>query len=476
MTPTIAQRLGFRPFRPSTEEGRRLAAARAASALFALQPTVALAAAASHDQLTSPALAAAALSYPHALVVLLAYEQLGAAGKALTAVGGSLVVATFVIFQAHGELYSVLYGGIVLFVCFFFPTGRAIAQVLFVLVLSALAAVVAARGLVAAVDVLILETGAFAVAAAITISLRRRLGGALARAELTSATLDAFFVHASTGFAFLDSELRRVRVNEPLATMLGIPAEKLTGSTVGEIAPHLAGALEPLLRGVLETGRPLENLELASRDGRRHYLVSYYTVIAADGTLGLGETVVEVTHLKDVEQRLEETNRRLTVLATTDELTGLPNRRMLAEQLDLALARARRSGLGVAVLCLDLDGFMGVNDTLGHSYGDDLLVAVAAKLRAGARDTDVVARLGGDEFVVLLADLDVQDAPALAETVVGRIHAALEEPIAIGPVELKVDASIGVAIYPLDSRDARGLLAVADAAMYAGKTSLTQVA
>jgi diguanylate cyclase (GGDEF)-like protein len=164
------------------------------------------------------------------------------------------------------------------------------------------------------------------------------------------------------------------------------------------------------------------------------------------------------------------------VLATTDELTGLPNRRMLAEQLDLALARARRSGTAVAVLCLDLDRFKEVNDTLGHSYGDDMLVAVSAKLRAGARDTDVVARLGGDEFVVLLADLDVQEAPALAATVVERIHAVLEEPVAIGPVELQVDASVGVAIYPLDSRDAKGLLAVADAAMYAGKTAFVRVA
>jgi diguanylate cyclase (GGDEF)-like protein len=105
-----------------------------------------------------------------------------------------------------------------------------------------------------------------------------------------------------------------------------------------------------------------------------------------------------------------------------------------------------------------------------------MLVAVSAKLRAGARDTDVVARLGGDEFVVLLADLDVQEAPALAATVVERLHAVLEEPVAIGPVELKVEASVGVAIYPLDSRDAKGLLAVADAAMYAGKTAFVRVA
>jgi diguanylate cyclase (GGDEF)-like protein len=106
----------------------------------------------------------------------------------------------------------------------------------------------------------------------------------------------------------------------------------------------------------------------------------------------VGIALTDVTHLKDVEKRLGESNQRLTVLATTDELTGLPNRRMLAEQLDLALARARRSGLGVAVLCLDLDRFKDINDSLGHAVGDDLLIEVANRLRAGARETDVVAR------------------------------------------------------------------------------------
>jgi diguanylate cyclase len=164
------------------------------------------------------------------------------------------------------------------------------------------------------------------------------------------------------------------------------------------------------------------------------------------------------------------------VLATTDELTGLPNRRLLGEQLDLALARARRGGLGVALLCLDLDNFKHVNDTLGHAYGDDLLAEIAHRLRAGARETDVVARVGGDEFVILLADLDVQEAPELAEGVARRVREALATPMAIGAVELRAEASVGIAMYPLDSRDAKGLMAAADAAMYVGKSAFTRVA
>ena len=135
--------------------------------------------------------------------------------------------------------------------------------------------------------------------------------------------------------------------------------------------------------------------------------------------------MTDVTHLKDVERRLEETNKRLTVLATTDDLTQLPNRRLLDEQLALALARARRGKLSVAVLSVDLDRFKDVNDSLGHAYGDRVLVEVAGCLRAGARETDVVARVGGDEFVVLLADLDVEEAPALVQTVVDRISERL---------------------------------------------------
>ena len=105
-----------------------------------------------------------------------------------------------------------------------------------------------------------------------------------------------------------------------------------------------------------------------------------------------------------------------------------------------------------------------------------MLVEVAALLRAGARDTDVVARVGGDEFLILLADLDVQEAPELAATVIDRIRGLLADPIPVDAVEISVDACIGVAIYPTDSREADGLLAAADAAMYVGKHALRRVA
>ncbi len=305
--------------------------------------------------------------------------------------------------------------------------------------------------------------------------MRDRLALVAERANSQRAMLDAFFLNAPAGFGFLDHDLRHTRVNQALADIMGHEREQIEGRTLEELAPNNGNVLIPLARSVLESGEAVLGIEIENSDGHCH-LVSYYPVEGTSGLVGLGTAVTDVTHLKDVERRLEETNRQLTVLATTDALTQLPNRRLLDEQLALALARARRGGLGVAVLNIDIDRFKQVNDSLGHAYGDRLLQAVAGCLRAGARETDVVARVGGDEFVILLADLDLQQAPQLAQTVVDRIAHMLSEPLAIDPVELRVNASIGVAIYPTDSRDAEGLLAIADAAMYTGKAALARTA
>jgi diguanylate cyclase (GGDEF)-like protein/PAS domain S-box-containing protein len=309
---------------------------------------------------------------------------------------------------------------------------------------------------------------------AAVIVLRARLDRLVAAARSDRAELDAFFQHAPAGFGLLDCDLRHVRVNEALAEVMGHERHEIEGRTLRELAPINAHILEPLARRVIESGEPMRGVEVESPDGRCH-LVSYYPVPGPSGVIGVGTAVTEVTHLKGVERSLEETNRKLTVLATTDELTQLPNRRMLSEQLELALARARRGRLAVAVLCLDIDRFKEVNDTLGHAYGDQLLVEFAVQLRAGARDTDVVARIGGDEFVIVLADLDPDDAPQIAEAVVNRIRGRLLDPIAIDAVELVVDTSIGVALFPDDSLDPKGLLAAADAAMYLGKNVLAPV-
>ena len=308
-----------------------------------------------------------------------------------------------------------------------------------------------------------------------TRGMRDRMLRTAERAANHRATLDAFFQHAPAGFGLLDCELRHVRVNEALAEIMGHARDEIEGRTLRELAPINANVLEPLARSVIESGEAVIGIQIEDPDGRGH-LVSYFPVPGLRGFVGVGTAVTDVTHLKAVERTLEETNRKLTVLATTDELTQLPNRRLLGQQLDLALARARRGGLAVAVLCLGLDRFKEVNDSLGHAHGDLMLVEVATRLRAGVRDTDVVARVGGDEFVILVADLDVEQAPEFVENVIVRIRSLLADPLLVDVVEIRVDACIGAAIYPSDSREADGLLSAADAAMYASKRALTRVA
>ncbi len=160
---------------------------------------------------------------------------------------------------------------------------------------------------------------------------------------------------------------------------------------------------------------------------------------------------------------------RLHHLASLDELTGLPNRRTLTAHLDAALDRtAQGISPGTVVLYLDLDDFKAVNDNHGHTSGDRLLQAVAARVRGCVRSTDLVARFGGDEFVVVL-----EGTPGTVEAVVvPSIERALAEPVALGPVTVSGRASIGVAaIRPGERADAGSLLHRADAEMYRAKRS-----
>ena len=160
---------------------------------------------------------------------------------------------------------------------------------------------------------------------------------------------------------------------------------------------------------------------------------------------------------------------RLIEAAVTDPLTGLPNRRLFTDRVDHALLRRARTGRAVAVLFLDLDGFKLVNDSLGHAAGDEVLAAVATRLRTCIRAGDTVARLGGDEFAVLLEDV-VADADALVAA--ERVVAALSEPLALPDRSVSVRASIGVALdLGEPGITAVDLLRNADTAMYQAKAT-----
>jgi len=148
-----------------------------------------------------------------------------------------------------------------------------------------------------------------------------------------------------------------------------------------------------------------------------------------------------------------------------DPLTGLPNRTLVEQHADRCLAAARRSGAPTALLFLDLDGFKRINDTLGHSAGDDLIRSVGERLAATARAADVLARIGGDEFVVLMPETDQQAALGVAE----RMAATLRAPFIVRGAEVHVSASIGIAHAPRGADAYEALLGRADAAMYRSK-------
>jgi len=165
---------------------------------------------------------------------------------------------------------------------------------------------------------------------------------------------------------------------------------------------------------------------------------------------------------------LHAKQRELTHLAGHDTLTGLPNRMRFLEQLETAIAQATLTAERLAVIFVDLDGFKQINDRLGHSAGDRTLTIVAQRLRAALPDSCIVARLGGDEFVILVAGVrlpdDIPNAVRLAQ-------AALDEPVTLDGHRMKVGASMGSSEFPADGNHAEDLLAKADAAMYAAKTS-----
>jgi diguanylate cyclase (GGDEF)-like protein/PAS domain S-box-containing protein len=234
--------------------------------------------------------------------------------------------------------------------------------------------------------------------------------------------------------------------------------------------------------------RAWDEYQEACRSGRS--LSHEYRMIHADGhVLWVSEQAFIVRNERgepwliqgvifDITER-KRAEEQIAFLAYHDKLTGLPNRALFEEMLELAIARAKRHELGVGVIYLDLDNFKLVNDSMGHHAGDELLVQLAERLRGCTRETDLVARQGGDEFLLLLADLERGVSPLagkdaaleVAESVAERVREALREPFRLEGTEFYASASIGISLYPQDARDAQGLLRNADTAMYEAKRS-----
>ncbi|MFZ6654351.1 EAL domain-containing protein [Undibacterium sp. TJN19] len=175
-----------------------------------------------------------------------------------------------------------------------------------------------------------------------------------------------------------------------------------------------------------------------------------------------------ITHFLSIQEDISEKKRseeRIRYLAHYDALTGLPNRTLLEELARYAFALAERSNDALAVIFFDLDHFKDINDSLGHSLGDQMLVELARRMTASMRENDTISRLGGDEFILLLSGVDEHKV----EQVVQKLMLVVNAPFQLGEYDLNVTASMGIAIYPNDGKDLETLSRNADAAMYRAK-------
>ncbi len=253
--------------------------------------------------------------------------------------------------------------------------------------------------------------------------------------------------------------------NRATAELLDESGKELAGR---EMARYLSAAsaagLPERIEQLRRAGELEGEVEAELADGRRRWLRFRNRRLEQDGReLFLG-TAIDVTEARKAERLLAEQ-------ALQDPLTGLANRRLLDDRLSLALASAERrvfrgGASRVALFALDLDGFKAVNDELGHSVGDRLLIAVARACGEQVRRTDTLARLGGDEFVVLLTEAgDNEQLEKLALRLIDAIAAAAGE---VSP-ERRVTASLGIARFPDDAFDGAELVAAADRALLLAK-------
>jgi diguanylate cyclase (GGDEF)-like protein len=291
----------------------------------------------------------------------------------------------------------------------------------------------------------------------------RVIDRALGELELQNTRFDSALNNMSQGLSMFDREHRLVVCNQRYVEIYDLPPELVRpGTAFHEIMRHrvknrLYAVDSPEdyayeLASTIDDDLPLARV-VELRDGRA--IVVKRRPMADGGWVATHEDITE-------QRRIEA---RIAHMALHDGLTDLPNRVLFRERLEEALVRGDR-GEQVAVLCMDLDRFKEVNDTLGHPMGDVLLKIIAERLRSCIRDTDTVARIGGDEFAVLQ---HASSQPASAEALARRIIDAISQPYSVEGQQVVLGTSVGVAVAPTDGDSCDQLLKNADLALYRSK-------
>jgi diguanylate cyclase (GGDEF)-like protein/PAS domain S-box-containing protein len=257
-----------------------------------------------------------------------------------------------------------------------------------------------------------------------------------------------------------DGEL--IKWNSHLKLFSGLSSAQLKHRHVSNFfAQEDRAAVENWILQMLTHGAATIEAECIRHDGARvPYFCNGVVLHGQDGTItGFTGTGRDIT-----ERRLAA--ERMRHMAHFDALTNLPNRALLADRLQLALASAKREQTKMALMFLDLDEFKPVNDRLGHHMGDILLKQTAMRMRDCVRQSDTVARIGGDEFVIMLPLIDKrEDTQEVAE----KIRLALTAPFDLGGEQVRISCSIGIALYPQHGADEHELMRHADSAMYNAK-------
>jgi diguanylate cyclase (GGDEF)-like protein/PAS domain S-box-containing protein len=288
--------------------------------------------------------------------------------------------------------------------------------------------------------------------------LRKQTAEALRESEERFRTLAhtapcAIFIYQGTRFRY---------ANATSAALTGYELEELSRLDFVELVHPEFRDMVRERETVRQRGQAVPSryeFKIVRKDGEERW------VDFSSGSLEFGGRSAALGIAFDVTER-KRAEEQIKSLAYHDALTGLPNRLLFTDRLQVAVAQAHRHGQRLAVLFLDLDRFKVINDSLGHSMGDRLLGAVAERLLASVREGDTVARLGGDEFTLLLPGLSrAMDVTRVAD----KILDALRQPFRLEGRELYVSASMGISVYPLDGDDAEALVKNADSAMYRAK-------
>lgn len=273
-------------------------------------------------------------------------------------------------------------------------------------------------------------------------------------ARVFESSLDAIFI--------ADSEHHLMRMNPGCEHLVGRPAAQLLGQAAAGMfqGSDVSGLMAQVLHAWESEGFWEGELRLTRSDSGACTVHLSWVALRDDS----GTIVQSIGFMRDLTQQLAA-QKRIEELAYTDTLTGLPNRLVLAERVQEAIARAQQGGAGFAILFLDLDRFKIINDSLGHHFGDRVLQLVAQRLQACLRQSDMLSRLGGDEFVVYLDG----GTSAVAESVAQRMIADMLRPFALDGMGMSVQCSIGMALYPQDGQTLDELIKQADTAMYGVK-------